>query len=169
MKAGNMKPYFGITKTGHAVHLHVLDHHPGGTRYQRFNKQVAIWITKNVGTMTCYWLFTILALLSLPATLKLAGVLHSNQFFPAFVMTIGFIYLIQWIAQSYIQLVLLPALMVGQNLQNVAADARAAKTFEDVEVIIDRLDTHTQGGLKEVLDAVNALGSGHQGNPPVPS
>jgi hypothetical protein len=148
-----MKPY--ITRTGHVVHLHVWDHHPANTRYQRFNKAVALWITKNVGTMTCYWVFTVIALLSLPATLKLAGVIHSNQVLPAFVMTIGFIYLIQWITQSYIQLVLLPALMVGQNLQNAAADARAAKTFEDVEVIIDRLDVHTQGGLKEILDAVN--------------
>jgi hypothetical protein len=65
--------------------------------------------------------------------------------------------MVEWAAQSFIQLVLLPALMVGQNLQNEAADARSAKTFEDVERIIDLLDAHTQGGLKDIMDAVNAL------------
>ncbi len=76
----------------------------------------------------------------------------------------GFILVVSWISQSFIQLVLLPALMVGQNLQNVAADARAAKTFEDVEdarehikQALDLLDLHTEGGLKVVLDAVESL------------
>ena len=47
--------------------------------------------------------------------------------------------------------------MVGQNLQNAATDARAAKSFEDTEKIVDALDTHTQGGLKDVLDAVERV------------
>jgi hypothetical protein len=47
--------------------------------------------------------------------------------------------------------------MVGQNLQNLAADARSAKTFEDVEKIIDLLDCHTQGGLAVLLEALEDL------------
>lgn len=125
------EPHFGTTKSGHDVHLRTLDHHPTGTWYQRFNKSLALWITRNVGTMTCFWVFTILALLSLPATLHLMG-MHV-PIVPAYMLTFGFIYLITWICQNYVQLVLLPALMVGQNLQNEASDARAAKTFEDVE------------------------------------
>lgn len=62
-----------------------------------------------------------------------------------------------WISQNFIQLVLLPALMVGQNLQNEAADVRAAKTFEDTELIVDRLDVHTEGGLKTILDRLEVL------------
>ena len=69
--------------------------------------------------------------------------------------------LVAWVAQTFIQLVLLPALMVGQNLQNAAADARAAKTFEDVEdarncirQALSLLDVHTEGGLKVILDAI---------------
>jgi hypothetical protein len=57
-----------------------------------------------------------------------------------------------------------PALMVGQNLQIEAADARAAKTFEDVEdarnsikQALTLLDIHTEGGLKTLLDAIEAL------------
>ena len=54
--------------------------------------------------------------------------------------------------------------MVGQNLQIEAADARAAKTFEDVEdarnsikQALTLLDIHTEGGLKTLLDAIEAL------------
>jgi hypothetical protein len=161
MPGAARRPHFGFTQLGHAVHARTIDHHPAGTRYERFNRRVAIWITKNVGTMTCYWLFTLLALLSLPATLKLAGVIKSASLLPAFMLTFGFIYLISWCAQSYVQLVLLPALMVGQNLQNDASDARSAKQFEDAEATradvttaVDRLDIHTAGGITEVLTAV---------------
>jgi hypothetical protein len=47
--------------------------------------------------------------------------------------------------------------MVGQNLQNAASDTRAAKSFEDIEKIVDALDTQTQGGLEDVLDAVERV------------
>ena len=63
-------------------------------------------------------------------------------------------------------------MMVGQNLQNEAADARAAKTFEDVEEArecikkaLSLLDVHTEGGLKVVLDAVKSLKAPQQGQP----
>jgi hypothetical protein len=63
--------------------------------------------------------------------------------------------------------VLLPIIFVGQNIQSRAADARATKTFEDVEdarkkieQAIDLLDVHTAGGLHDaaaiIIDAVNA-------------
>lgn len=126
-------PHFGTTRTGHDVHLATVDHMPSETRYQRVNKRLAVWITKNVGTMSCFWVFTVLALLSLPATLRLMNVIPQKEIIPSFFLSFGFIYLITWVCQNYIQLVLLPALMVGQNLQNEANDARSAKQFEDVE------------------------------------
>ena len=49
--------------------------------------------------------------------------------------------------------------MVGQDVMGRASDARAGKTFEDVEAVLDRLDVHTEGGIKAVLDAVEALGA----------
>lgn len=160
------EPHFGRTRHGFPVHLHVLDYHAADTWYQKRTQKLALWITGHVGSMNCFFLFNVLALLSLPATLKLAGI-HINSLYttlPAFFLTFGWIYLITWICQNYIQLVALPAIIVGQNLQNAAADARAAKTFEDVESVridlttaLDRLDTRTEGGLKAVLDAVNAL------------
>ena len=152
------RPHYGFTRHGLPVHLHTTDHLEGGS----LNKRIAAGLTARVGTMRTFWYFNVLSLLSLPATLVLVGVFAA----PAhgvlhFFLTFGWIYLITWICQNYIQLVLLPALMVGQNLQNAAADARAAKSFEDTELIVDRLDTHTQGGLQEVLAAIEALSGGH--------
>ncbi|HUC14098.1 MAG TPA: hypothetical protein VMS00_06570 [Acidimicrobiales bacterium] len=147
-------PAFGFTKHGHAVHAKVTDHLPTHNAYARFNKRVALLITNNVGTMTCFWLFCVVALLALPAALVEAHVITPTI---GLIGEAGFVIVVQWLAQSFIQLVLLPALMVGQNLQNVAADARSAKTFEDVERVLDLLDCRTQGGLHDILEAVEDL------------
>ena len=52
---------------------------------------------------------------------------------------------------------LLSVIMVGQNVQSLAADARSANTFKDAETILDRLDLHTQGGLKAILDRLDEI------------
>lgn len=152
-----MRPTHGFTRLGHPVHAKVADHHPADTRYQRLNKRVALALTSRVGTMTCAWVFCIIALCSLPATLVAARVIPATTV--GLLGAAGFMLCVSWIAQSFLQLVLLPALMVGQNLQNEAADARAAKTFEDVEKVLDALDLHTAGGLadlKTTLDRIAA-------------
>ena len=98
--------------------------------------------------MWCFWVFNGIALVSLPSAINIRN------------LTI----LIAWISSNWIQLILLPALMVGQNLQNLAADARSAKTVQDVEAVrngittaLDRLDTTTGDGLRDILDAIQAL------------
>jgi uncharacterized membrane protein len=106
-----------------------------------FNAKLALVITRSVGTMLCAYLFAIIALISLPDAIKAGR--------PA---------IISWIAQTFLQLVLLSIIMVGQRVQSVASDERAAKEFTDTETILDRLDTHTAGGLREVLDAIHAIG-----------
>jgi hypothetical protein len=65
--------------------------------------------------------------------------------------------IIAWIAQTFLQLVLLSVIMVGQNVQSLAADARSANTYKDAETILDRLDLHTQGGLKAILDRLDEI------------
>ena len=143
------KPAFGFTPEGQPVHAKTLDHHPDGSSYQRFNKRLATWITANIGTMTCFWIFCCLSFVSFYAAVSSGNLLI----------------IVAWIAQTFLQLVLLPALMVGQNLQSEAADARAAKTFTDVELILDRLDVRTQGGLQDIYNEVvsmkNAIGDHH--------
>jgi hypothetical protein len=150
------EPTHGYTRLGQAVQAHVHDHLPDHTPYQRFNKRVALAITTYVGTMTCFWIFCLLALCSLPYVLSLFSAFHGA--FPGVLIKLSILTLIAWIAQTFLQLVLLPSIMVGQNLQNEAADARSTKTFEDVELVLNLLDVHTQGGLKDVLDAINELG-----------
>jgi hypothetical protein len=153
-------PAHGFTRHGQPVHKRTVDHLPSNTGYQRFNKRLAMFITANIGTMTCFWLFCVISLSSLLAVLYAAHIIGAVGFLTAS----GFILCVSWMSQNFIQLVLLPALMVGQNLQNEAADVRAAKTFEDVEdartcikQALNLLDIHTEGGLKVVLDAVESL------------
>ena len=152
------EPHWGFTRHGLPVHARVIDHHKGG-----FNKHVALLLTTGVGNMRTFWAFCVLALLSLPATFVLMQVFSAKNLpgWLQFFLTFGWIYLITWICQNFIQLVLLPALMTGQSLQNEAADARANKTFEDVEAVrndlitaLDRLDLATPGGLTEVMGEV---------------
>lgn len=149
------QPHFGFTRHKLPVHLNVLDYHRAETAYGRFNAKVALAITKYIGTMTCFWVFCLLALCSLPAVLSGFSAFAGD--FPAWMIKTSDIALVAWVAQTFIQLVLLPALMVGQNLQNSASDARSAKSFEDTEIIVDRLDTSTQGGLQEVMTAIKEL------------
>ncbi|MGA3354705.1 MAG: hypothetical protein ABSD85_16220 [Acidimicrobiales bacterium] len=86
----------------------------------------------------------------------------------AFFTGFGFELLATWLLSTCFQLILLRGLMVGQNLQNEAADARTAKTFEDVEEArngiqetLRLLDCHTEGGLKTILDAIESLETTH--------
>lgn len=155
-------PAHGFTRFGQPVHRRTVDHLPTDTAYARFNKRLALFITQNVGTMTCFWLFCVISLSSLLAVMYAAHIIGPVGFLTAG----GFILMVSWVSQNFIQLVLLPALMVGQNLQNEAADARATKTFEDVEEVrknilrvLDLLDIHTEDGLKTVLDAIEGLRS----------
>jgi hypothetical protein len=128
------------------------------------NKKVAIFFTENIGTMTCFWLSYLLSLVCLPSVLHTMGIVHKHSLFPAFMLTFGFELLMTWFISTAIQVILLPAIMVGQNNQSAANDARSAKQFEDTEDVkagmdsaLDRLDIETAGGLKAVLDRINEL------------
>jgi len=126
------------------------------SRAEGFNAKLAVIITRGVGTMACAYLFCLIALLSLPAILIEAGVLtHSDV--PNFLTKPGLILIVAWIAQTFIQLVLLSIIMVGQNVQSIASDARSERTYEDAVTILDRLDLNTEGGLKAILDRLDQV------------
>ena len=65
--------------------------------------------------------------------------------------------IIAWIAQTFLQLVLLSVIMVGQNVQSVASDVRSQHSYDDTVLILDRLDIHTEGGLKDLADRIDGL------------
>jgi len=104
------------------------------------NAKIAVFLTNVVGSMWCAYAFAVIALIGLPAALKPGGE--------------G---IIAWIAQTFLQLVLLSVIMVGQNVQSVASDVRSQRTYDDTVQILDRLDIHTEGGLKDLADLIDGL------------
>ncbi|HET9093909.1 MAG TPA: hypothetical protein VFN36_02390 [Solirubrobacteraceae bacterium] len=113
------------------------------------NAKIALLITRTVGTMACAYVFAVIALISLPAAISSGQV----------------IIIVAWVAQTFLQLVLLSIIMVGQSVQSAASDARAAKEFADTETILDRLDVNTAGGIRDVLEAIHALDAGRGTRP----
>ena len=87
----------------------------------RLNARVGVMITVAVGTMWTAYLFTLLALISLPAAVKS----HDT------------IILVAWVAQTFLQLVLLPIIIVGQNVQAAAADERSLATYNDASAVLE--------------------------------
>jgi hypothetical protein len=87
--------------------VHEQVHGRGATG--RFNTWLAVHITRSVGSMWTAYLFGALALVSLPAALASRDV----------------IVIVSWIAQTFLQLVLLPIIIVGQNVIQAANDKRA--------------------------------------------
>jgi len=85
----------------------------------RFNARFGLRITLVVGTMWCAYLFTLLALFALPDAVKQ-----------------GTYFIVVWLSSSFLQLVLLPIIIVGQNIQAKAADKRAEDTFKDAEAVL---------------------------------
>jgi hypothetical protein len=120
-----------------------------------FDAKLAVIITHGVGSMACAYIFCLISLTSLPAVLISAGALPKSDV-PHFLQSAGLILIIAWIAQTFFQLVLLSVIMVGQDVQSIAADARSENTFKDTQAIIDALNTETQGGLKTILEAIEA-------------
>ncbi len=110
------------------------------TRADGLNAKIAVFLTNIVGSMWCAYVFAGIALIGLPAALRPGGE--------------G---IIVWIAQTFLQLVLLSVIMVGQNVQSVASDIRSQRTYDDTVQILDRLDIHTDGGLKDLADRIDAL------------
>ena len=121
-----------------------------------FNAKLAVILTRGVGSMACAYLFCMVALISLPAILIQAGAL-SRTTVPNFLTRPGLILIIAWIAQTFLQLVLLSVIMVGQSVQSAASDARAEKEFSDTEFIMNQVNEHTDGGLKLLLDRLSAI------------
>ena len=127
--------------------------HPQDKLVNRFNRKVGLGITTTVGTMWCDYVFAAIALVSLPA-----AILSNNA-----------IVIIAWIAQTFLQLVLLPVIIVGQNIQAAAADARSSATYEDAGAILEeakQIQLHLasqDAAISALLDKVKSLERGAVG------
>jgi hypothetical protein len=96
------------------------DQLPHDTAMQRFNARLAVKVTDGVGTMWCAYAFAALALVSLPEAISS----HSA------------VTLVSWISQTFLQLVLLSVIIVGQNVLAAAADKRSEATYKDADAVM---------------------------------
>ena len=113
-----------------------------------FNGKVALALTTVVGTMWCAYAFALLALVALPSAL--GGGLFAQ---------------IQWLSQTFIQLVMLSVIMVGQNILGRASDKRAEMTYKDADATFhesEQIQAHLSiqdAAVNELLDKVAKLES----------
>lgn len=102
---------------------------------KKFNDWLAVKITNGVGTMWCAYLFTALTLISLPSAIASRNVLT----------------IVSWIAQTFLQLVLLAVIQTGQNIignrqehmirqieHNTMKIEAAAKRIEHVVKLVEK-------------------------------
>jgi len=149
-----------------AVLLHRYEHHRrteehvAGTAapptksehfYTGINGKIGLKITLVVGTMGAAYLFTLLALISAPSAFK-----SGNS-----------IIIVAWIAQTFLQLVLLPIIIVGQNIQAKASDKRAEQTYDDAEAVLHEALQIQQHLAKQdevltaLVDRIATMGGAH--------
>lgn len=94
-----------------------------------FNTRLAVGLTQRVGTMWTAYTFAVLAIIGLFAILG--------------VLTPLVALLVAWVSQTFIQLVLLPIIMVGQNVLGRKAELQADEqfhttmsTYHDIEQVM---------------------------------
>jgi hypothetical protein len=92
-------------------------------RPRGFNNWLAVKITAIVGTMWCAYAGAILALISLPQAISM-----------------GTAALVAWVAQTFLQLVLLSIIMVGQKVAAAKSDQQLDQTFQDAEALLHMND-----------------------------
>ena len=112
----------------------------GTSLISQFNDRVAVIVTQNIGSMWAAYVFVLISLVSFPQALE------------AFVSgdrVTG----ISWLSQSFLQLVLLPVILVGQRVISTAQDARA-ETDHETLTALHRINVQ-QLSILEALSKLN--------------
>jgi uncharacterized membrane protein len=112
---------------------------PLAERENKFNDWLAVAVTNVVGTMWCAYAFAALALVSLPEAI------HG-----------GTATLISWIAQTFLQLVLLSIIMVGQNVAAEKSDRQLEQTYNDAEQLL-KISTEIHTLVKQNADLTEEI------------
>ena len=137
-------PHPRVKSRRNSAPVKVADQLPRSNAAARFNSWLAVKITGGVGTMWCAYVFALLALISLPDAIKAGR--------PA---------IISWIAQTFLQLVLLSIIIVGQNIASAATDKRATDTYEDAEAVLHealQIQQHLQAQDEAIERIIAHLG-----------
>ena len=121
-----------------------------------FNNRFALVLTRVVGTMWCAYAFAILALFALPSALASGSLLA----------------LVTWLSQTFIQLVMLSVIMVGQNVLGRASDKRAEMTYEDAGAAFhetEQIQRHLEAqdaAINQLLQTISSLEEQLRSTPP---
>jgi len=114
-------------------------------------QKIAAWITEKVGTMGFFYVLIIWTVLWLGWNMYAPINLRFDPF-PAFVL---------WLfISNLIQLILMPIVMVGQNLQGYHSDTRAQADFELNQIAEKEIDTiliHLENQNEMILKILNHL------------
>ena len=104
----------------HHPHTKTREHASGLGQVSGLNNRIGLMVTKFVGSMWAAYLFAGLALISLPAAIGTGDVRV----------------IVDWVAQTFLQLVLVSVVIVGQNQMNQAAERRAEATYKDATALL---------------------------------
>jgi len=102
-------------------------------------EKISKFITDKVGTIGCAIIFCAIAFISLPAA----------------IISKDALVIVAWIAQTFLQLVLLPIIMVGQNIQSKHSEILAQATYDnDIEMHEHVNEVHED--IKNILEIIKA-------------
>jgi hypothetical protein len=141
--------YIRHPRANELAHLHRpfktndLREPPSGGFFAKLNARFGLRVTLVVGTMWCAYLFTLIALVALPDAIKQ-----------------GTYFVVVWLSSSFLQLVLLPIIIVGQNIQAAASDRRAEDTYKDAEAVLhdtDEIQKHLLAQDEAITRILNHL------------
>jgi hypothetical protein len=82
---------------------------------------------------------------------------------PAAIMSGNTVIIVGWVAQTFLQLVLLPVIIVGQNLQAHESEKRAIATYKDAGAILEEaieIQKHLavqDTALNHLIDRLDAI------------
>jgi len=108
---------------------------------KRFNLWIAEKITSGVATMWCAYLFGGIALISLPKALRSGDS----------------IVIVSWIAQTFLQLVLLSIIMVGQKVQSASVEQKIDETHTAALQELRELQTMSKEIQRLIKDVESKL------------
>ena len=112
-----------------------------------FNQKIATKITSFVSTMWCAYIFAAIALISLPAAIKSGDP----------------IVIVAWVAQTFLQLVLLSIIMVGQDASSKGMQQKIDEThtasLAEFELAIksQEIANKEMAALKEITSEMHRL------------
>ena len=123
-------------------HPHVINPKELVKRENNFNDKFAVWIATHVGSMYCFYLFNVIALLSAKSAFG----------------THDLVPIVNCISSNWIQLVLLPAIMVAQNVAQKATDAKSQSDHHTLTYLAN-LQDEQMIELKNQTEMLNRLKS----------